>query len=399
MNNTSTPPERRDPPRASDSRAAAAARRAELARRAEQKRREVRRARIELALIGAGILAAIIAIIVIISLAVRSHRAADETEAPPETTREPETVAVVEPETEPAETGEVEYAAATDSTRVLTDAEIASTHAIMIDIPTNTVIMTRNGDGRIYPASMTKIMTLIVAYENASRLEATFEMTENIIGTLWEQNATVAGFSVGEKVRLDDLMYGLILPSGADCAVALAISTAGSEEAFAALMNEKVKALGLKNTHFMNPTGLHDPEQYSTCHDIALILEYALRDDFMRKVLSTYEYTSHPTPEHPEGVTVRSTMQERMYGNEAPGMFIVGGKTGYTTEAKNCLASFAVRYDAATESEASVYEKEPEYIFVTADGNGKWVPIFDAINAYALVVDEDAMETKQYSGQ
>lgn len=140
------------------------------------------------------------------------------------------------------------------------------------------------------------------------------------------------------------------------------------------MMNEKVGELGLENTHFTNPTGLHDAEQYSTCHDIALILEYACRDEFMKTVLSTYEYTTAKTLQHPEGILLHSTMQTRLYGDEAGGMFIVGGKTGYTTEAKNCLASFAVKYDSDTESESAVYGKDAQYIFVTAYGGTVWAP-------------------------
>lgn len=375
------------------------ARREAIERKRELRRREMIKARIQLALIGAGIVAAIVVLIVVISLAVRSHRASQEKLSAADTESQTQSAALTETEAqtepEPEETGPVSYAQTTDKTKKLTSAQIGSAHAIMIDLSSNTVLMAKEGDARIYPASMTKIMTLIVAYEHTENLEDTFTMTEDILGALWLENATVAGYSVGEQVRMDDLMYGLILPSGADCAVALAMKIAGSEEEFAKLMNEKVAELGLKGSHFKNPTGLHDDEQYSTCHDIALILEYALQNDFMRKVLSTYEYVSHPTAEHPEGVTIHSTMQERLYGDEAPGIFIVGGKTGYTTEAKNCLASFAVSYEKGIESEESVYEKTPEYIFVTAEGDGKWVPVFDAINAYALIKDENAMETKQ----
>ena len=251
----------------------------------------------------------------------------------------------------------------------------------------------------MYPASMTKMMTLIVAAEHAENLDDTFEMTTAITDPLFLENASVAGFLNGEQVTLRDLMYGLILPSGADCAVALALYTAGSEAAFADMMNEKVAELGLKNTHFMNPTGLHDENQYSTCHEIALILEYALRDDFMRTVLSTYKYTTEKTPQHPDGITLYSTMQSRMYGNEAPGMFILGGKTGYTTEAGTCLASYAVKYDKDTEKEDDLKSKTPGYIFVSAHGGNVWAPIFDAINMYATVVDPNALETKQVSAR
>ena len=291
------------------------------------------------------------------------------------------------------------YASYTPDSRTIGKDDISSDYAILIDLENNTVLASKKGDEKMYPASMTKMMTLIVAAEHAENLDDTFEMTTAITDPLFRENASVAGFLNGEQVTLRDLMYGLILPSGADCAVALALYTAGSEAAFADMMNEKVAELGLKNTHFMNPTGLHDENQYSTCHEIALILEYALRDDFMRTVLSTYKYTTEKTPQHPDGITLYSTMQSRMYGNEAPGMFILGGKTGYTTEAGNCLASYAVKYDKDTEKEDDLKSKTPGYIFVSAHGGSVWAPIFDAINMYATVVDPNALETKQVSAR
>ncbi len=291
------------------------------------------------------------------------------------------------------------YASYTPDSRTIGKNDISSDYAILIDLENNTVLASKKGDEKMYPASMTKMMTLIVAAEHAENLDDTFEMTTAITDPLFLENASVAGFLNGEQVTLRDLMYGLILPSGADCAVALALYTAGSEAAFADMMNEKVAELGLKNTHFMNPTGLHDENQYSTCHEIALILEYALRDDFMRTVLSTYKYTTEKTPQHPDGITLYSTMQSRMYGNEAPGMFVLGGKTGYTTEAGNCLASYAVKYDKDTEKEDDLKSKTPGYIFVSAHGGSVWAPIFDAINMYATVVDPNALETKQVSAR
>ena len=291
------------------------------------------------------------------------------------------------------------YASYTPDSRTIGKNDISSDYAILIDLESNTVLASKKGDEKMYPASMTKMMTLIVAAEHAENLDDTFEMTTAITDPLFLENASVAGFLNGEQVTLRDLMYGLILPSGADCAVALALYTAGSEAAFADMMNEKVAELGLKNTHFMNPTGLHDENQYSTCHEIALILEYALRDDFMRTVLSTYKYTTEKTPQHPDGITLYSTMQSRMYGNEAPGMFILGGKTGYTTEAGTCLASYAVKYDKDTEKEDDLKSKTPGYIFVSAHGGNVWAPIFDAKNMYATVVDPKALETKQVSAR
>ena len=374
-----------------------AARRAEARRariKAEHAKR-ARKARIELVLIIAAVVVVLALAAVLIGFVVSRNR--DDGASPKSDANAAVVTAAAEIEVPPPESETESDDGVTENTRTLTD-EIDSDFAIMIDLSTNEVLMTKRGEERIYPASMTKIMTLIVAYERAVSLEDTFEMTEEILGPLWLENATVAGFDAGEKVRLDDLMYGLILPSGADCAVALAIKIAGSEEAFAELMNEKAAELGLKGTHFVNPTGLHDPKQYSTCHDIARILEYAIKDDFMRTVLSQYKYTTHKTEQHPDGIPLTSSMQQRMSGNEAPGMYIVGGKTGYTDEALNCLASFAIRCDRVLQTEEEMNrmkEETPEYIFVSAHGNGKFVPVFDAINAYALIVDENAMETKQ----
>ena len=385
---------------ARDTRIVSTGDRRESARNNHQ-RNDVKKARLELVFIGVAAVAVIAILAVLVTFVVRSlKKSGDEVPDTANSVLQSETAPVtdaeiiVEPESEAEPSYLVEYAARTAATRILTDNEISSPHAIMIDLATNTVIMDRDGDARIYPASMTKMMTLIVVCERFDNLEDTFTMTEEIVGKMWREGATVAGFDVGEKVRLDDLLYGLILPSGGDCALALAEYTAGSEEAFAKLMNEKVAALGLKGTHFTNPSGLHDDAQYSTCHDMALILEYALHDDFMKKVLTTYEYTTHPTEEHPDGIRLSATAQDRLKGDEAPGMYICGGKTGYTNEAKNCLATYAVRYDSAVDTDESAKKKAPEYIFVTAEADGKYTPIFDAINAYALILDENAMETK-----
>ena len=99
------------------------------------------------------------------------------------------------------------------------------------------------------------------------------------------EEASVAGFLEGETVDVEDLMYGLVLPSGADAAEALAIMVAGSNEEFAKLMNEKCQELGLKYTHFTNPTGLYDEEQYTTPSEMAMIMEYAMKDETRAKYL------------------------------------------------------------------------------------------------------------------
>lgn len=268
------------------------------------------------------------------------------------------------------------YAKYTDKTANLS---IESGYGILIDLDTNTVLASKGGDERIYPASMTKVMTLIVAYENIKDLDnTTYTFSAEMLDEYFRANASVAGFMANETVSAKDLIYGAILPSGGDATGALAELVGGDEEGFAALMNEKVKALGLKNTHFVTASGLHDDNHYSTCHDMAIILRYALNNPFMRSVLSAYKYTTSSTQQHPDGITLTSTLFSRMAGDEVEGLFVQGGKTGYTIEAKNCLCTFAAN---CREDESDI--TNPQYILVTALAAGnEYVPVFDAIAAY-----------------
>lgn len=258
-----------------------------------------------------------------------------------------------------------------------------SQYGILIDIQNNTVIADKNGEARIFPASMTKVMTLIVAYEHIDNLEDTFTFTSEIIEPLYAAQASRAGFVPGESAKLIDMLYGAILPSGADATNGLAIYVAGSEENFAKLMNEKAKELGLKDTHFVTASGLHDNNHYSTCHDMAVILRYAIENEDMRKILSTYQYHTSPTKEHPEGIKLTSSLYNKMEGNEPSegenptDIYVQGGKTGYTIEAKNCLMTFAAH---CTEETAA--ETLPQYILVTAFASWEYTPIFEAINVY-----------------
>jgi D-alanyl-D-alanine carboxypeptidase (penicillin-binding protein 5/6) len=199
-----------------------------------------------------------------------------------------------------------------------------------------------------------------------------FTVTSAIIDPLYRENASLTGFSPNEEVTLLDLIYGTVLPSGAESAVSLAIHTAGSEEAFVELMNEKAAELGLTDTHFTNCSGLHNADHYSTAVEIAMILDYAMQYETCRQILSAYQYTTAPTNKHPEGVSMTSTMFSRMYGDEPDEVTILAGKTGYTPQAGQCLCSYA------TDDETG-----EAYIFVSSGAQGKFEPVFDAINAYS----------------
>lgn len=259
------------------------------------------------------------------------------------------------------------YASTTAATKEL---EISSKYGILIDLNSNEVIAQKNSDTVMYPASLTKIMTLLVAVENIDNLDARYTFSAELIDPLVADEASRAGFEPGETVTMRDILYGAILPSGADATSAIADYVAGNEANFVELMNKKVTELGLKHTHFSNASGLHDKKHYTTVHDIAVILKESMKNPVCAEILSTYTYTTEKNTYHPDGIELYSTMFSRMYGNEAVGVNIKAGKTGYTTEGGNCLASYAVANDK-------------EYILVTADAKGQYKPIYDAITVYA----------------
>ena len=255
-----------------------------------------------------------------------------------------------------------------------------SLYAIIVDTEKNEIVAQHNYNAKMYPASLTKIMTLIVVMDYVHSMDYDSEIdplshcvtiTEDMINPMIDAQASRAGFAVGETPTVRDLIYGLILPSGADAAEALAQYVAGSESAFVQLMNEKANEMGLKCTHFANPVGLHDEQNYSTAEDMALVLEYALQDDFSKCVLSTYQYTVPPTEQNPEGILLTSTMLSRMTGDEMPGVAIRGGKTGFTNEAGQCLASFA-EINGKT------------YVMVLAGGLSKWKTVYETLSGYSV---------------
>ena len=234
-----------------------------------------------------------------------------------------------------------------------------SQHALLVRRSDLAEMMNLGGDERIYPASMTKLMTALIAIENLPNLDETITVPEDIFEELTAQDASVAGFNPYEQPTVRDLLYGVLLPSGADACETLARAVGGSEEEFVAMMNQKAEELGLANTHFENCTGLHDENHYSTCRDIAMLLNECLKSDTFREIVTTEVYTTEATASHPEGITLYDTMLHRFTSYEMSttlenGAVIEGGKTGFTDEAGQCLASFAK------------YEGE-EYILVTAE--------------------------------
>lgn len=256
-----------------------------------------------------------------------------------------------------------------------------SPYAILLDLDTGEAVAEKNSQDKIYPASLTKIMTAVLAIENTEDLNQTVTVPYDIFPSLYEKNASMAGFQPEEEVTFRDLLYGMLLPSGAECCMSFAWEIAGSEEEFVDLMNKKAEELGMNNTHFSNATGLHNPEHYSTVGDISLLLQYALKNGDFRRAFTSSRYSVSPTNKHADGFTFTSTLFENLDSPEVTGGEIIGGKTGYTEEGGLCLASLAEIHDK-------------EYILVTAkaDGTHETDPlhILDAIDVYNQIGEKTA---------
>lgn len=250
---------------------------------------------------------------------------------------------------------------------------INSPYGILMDAKSGKILAKHNEKEKIYPASLTKIMTAILVIENKENLGEKIILPEQIFNSLYLQNASMAGFQPNEEVTVKDLLYGILLPSGAECCMALVDAVAGSESSFVDLMNQKAKDLGMENTHFCNSTGLHEDNHYSTTEDIAILLEYALQNEIFKTIFCSRRYSVPPSNLHPEGFTMCSTMFGNMDNIEVTGGNLMGGKTGYTKEAGQCLASLADINGG-------------EYILVTAKAQGthqtQQYHILDAINIY-----------------
>ncbi len=257
------------------------------------------------------------------------------------------------------------------------DTEIHSTCAILLDRETGQVIFSRDPDRSTYPASLTKIMTAVLGLEIPSGTNFAVTINEKMLEGLAEANASVVGFSLGEEVQYIDLLHGLMLPSGADAANAIAIACAGSTDAFVKRMNEKAEELGMLSTNFTNVHGLHDVKMRTTAADMAKLFDYALNNDTFRSIVGKRYYCTDATNIHPEGITFYSTLFSMLETRELEnGAVIRGGKTGTTTPAGQCLASYCEL-------------EEREFILVTLGAFGyeqeDHFNAEDAVTLYSLI--------------
>lgn len=221
------------------------------------------------------------------------------------------------------------------------EVEIAGDAAIVMEASTGAVLYEKNAQAEHYPASITKIMTALLAIENSSlEEEVTFSGD-----AVYKTDGSGIARDVGETMTMEECLYGLMLQSANECAYAIAEHVGGDYDTFVRMMNEKAGELGCRNTHFNNPHGLPDTEHYTCAYDMALISREALHSEEFRKVAGTEEYTIPPTNKHKEETYLRNThkMLTNYQGAEYLYEGCIGGKTGYTSAARNTLVTFARR--------------------------------------------------------
>ncbi len=258
----------------------------------------------------------------------------------------------------------------------LTEDSLQSLYGYMVNVSEGSVILEKNADQIMYPASMTKVMTVLLALEYLPNRDEMLTVTADT-DSLNAEGASMAGFVNGETVTVRELLYGAMLPSGADACITLAERISGSEEAFVELMNQKAEELGMSSTHFTNCTGLHNENHYSSCRDMEKLFETAIQDENFQIIVGTKEYDCSPNEYHEEGLHFESTMFSLLDSSTlSNGAEILGGKTGTTDEAGYCLVSYA-KYQGDI------------YILVTAMGQyneeGTHVNIEDAVTAYSAL--------------
>jgi len=219
------------------------------------------------------------------------------------------------------------------------DIGISAGQAVLIDGNTGKVLYEKAADEKAYPASTTKIMTALITLETLEKYDSPVEQKV----TVPEAAEGVEGSSIylkaGEKISIEDLLYGLMLVSGNDAAVALAEIIGGDEETFVDMMNEKAKELGCDNTHFVNPNGLFDEEHYTTARDMAVIAYEAMKNETFRKIVSADSWTAER--EDSDYITFynkNKTISQYEGGN--------GIKIGYTKSSGRTLVASAKRGDA-----------------------------------------------------
>ena len=241
-----------------------------------------------------------------------------------------------------------------DSAQAIPADSIDASFAALADLSTGKIIASRKADEVIYPASMTKVMTLIVVVENLpseSSLRDVITVSSEVYEEMKRQGSSGIGMEAGEKLTVEAMLYALMLKSDGIAACELARYVAGDMKTFVALMNKKAQDMGLENTHFENPTGLFHKNHKSTSREIASIMAYAMNMRLCRKIMLTQAYTAPCVGA--DGATfdynlyhnLIVTQFDKIQPNQPKSVKVAAGKTGFTDESRFCLVTYAESAD------------------------------------------------------
>lgn len=220
--------------------------------------------------------------------------------------------------------------------------EVHSETAILIDADENVVLASKNCDASVYPASMTKVMTLLTAVDAIDDLDQQAFIPIEIIDRLYRQGATTSGLRSDEATTPRELLYGAILRSAGDAAEAVGVIADGDVETFVRRMNEKAKELGLSDgTHFANTSGMYAEDNVVTARDMAAIMLAAMHNETCAEILSTVLYTAREATDGDEGIQFYNKYLQWFIEKQPRGNTVSACKSGYIWQAKNCIVTYA----------------------------------------------------------
>lgn len=217
--------------------------------------------------------------------------------------------------------------------------DITAESAVVMDAASGAVLYGKEADSKQYPASITKVMTALLAVENCSMDDIVTFSSEAVNGI--EPGSSSAGINVGAELTVEDTLYALMLVSANEAGAALAEHISGSDEAFADLMNQRAAELGCTGTHFTNPHGLPDEDHYTTAHDMALILRAAMQYDEFRKIAETDTYTLEKSDTLTDTLELWNHSKIIRENSDYYYEYAEGSKPGYTMAARNTLVTYA----------------------------------------------------------
>ena len=253
------------------------------------------------------------------------------------------------------------------------DFNINSNNVILINLNEDKILYEKNSDSKTYIASLTKIMTAVVVLENIDDLNTKVLLTNEDFKDIYRYDLQTSGLRVNNSYTYEELLYALLISSGADAASCLARNVGGSVSNFVSMMNDKAKELNLNNTKFNNPIGYDNVNNYSTVKDVSILFKYALNNETFKKIVTTFSYKTH------DNITLKHTLN--YYANKYNLTLdnISGGKTGNETLAGYCLASISLG--------------DINYMLVTTNSKISSGQLKDALNLYKYYRDNYNYQT------